>query len=124
MKSVTAQMTAIMKEFCEQETETVTKISEEVADDVKKDLKRTSPKTKGGRKHYANGWTVNVQKLPKGVSCIVHNKTKYRLTHLLERGHVAKNQYGEYGRVAAKPHIAPAEERGIEEFMRKLEREL
>lgn len=49
--------------------------------------------------------------------------TQYRLTHLLEHGHVIRNRPGGpvYGVTRAFPHWKPAEEAGIEEFNSKLE---
>lgn len=50
--------------------------------------------------------------------------TRYRVAHLLERGHPIRNQPGGrvYGVSAARPHWAPAEEEGaeaLEEAIRK-----
>lgn len=49
--------------------------------------------------------------------------TQYRLTHLLEHGHVIRNRPGGpvYGVTRAFPHWKPAEEAGIDEFNSKLE---
>jgi hypothetical protein len=87
--------------------------SEQTAKDLVDDLKRESPKRakRGGK--YAKGWKV--KKL--GTNYIVYNRTKYQLTHLLEHGHAKRGG----GRVPAKVHIRPAEERAVNTFIRRIE---
>ncbi|PGS32262.1 hypothetical protein COC58_29710 [Bacillus cereus] len=88
---------------------------EEVANDLVDELKQKSPKSdrQGGRK-YAKGW----RKKKEGNAFIVHNALKPQLTHLLEKGHAKVNG----GRVPAKVHIAPAEDKAIIEFVERVER--
>lgn len=124
-KTVEQQISAILAEYQDDCQNTINKITKEVAEDVKKDLRRTSPKSKGGGKHYANGWAVQVKKLAgQGTYITVYNKTKPQLTHLLERSHRIKNQYDEYGMSTPKRHIEPAEQRGIKKYLHRLETEL
>ena len=88
----------------------------EATEEIVKDLRATSPKRSG---KYAEGWTrtpKNVKKRQAGYARIVYNPKHYRLTHLLEYGHAMPDG----GRSEAQPHIAPAEERGIDNFERKL----
>lgn len=86
------------------------------AEVAKKETKKGSPMLTGS---YRKGWTVkeNIGRLVAGG--IVHNRTDYQLTHLLEHGHAKRGG----GRVAAIPHIKQPEERavkGFEEAVRKL----
>ena len=81
------------------------------AQGVVKMLKEGSPKLTGA---YAKGWRVT----KVGTAQVIHNKTKYQLTHLLEHGHVKVGG----GRVGAKVHIRPAEEKAIEDFISGVER--
>lgn len=77
-----------------------------IAKQTAQNLKEISPK--GNRGSYAKGWTVSNINSKQ----VVHNKTDYRLTHLLENGHAKVNG----GRVDGIPHIRPAEEKAIEDF--------
>lgn len=88
---------------------------EVVANNLVDELQQTSPKSdsKGGRK-YAKGW----RKKKEGNAFIVHNALKPQLTHLLEKGHAKVNG----GRVPAIVHIAPAEEKAVNEFSERVER--
>jgi CubicO group peptidase (beta-lactamase class C family) len=82
---------------------------EDVANELVDDLKETSPELTGD---YRKGWRV---KNVRGVR-IVHNKTNYQLTHLLEKGHAKVGG----GRVPAKVHIEPAEGRAIDELVNRI----
>ncbi|MED3026146.1 MULTISPECIES: HK97 gp10 family phage protein [Bacillus cereus group] len=88
---------------------------EAVANDLVDELKQKSPKSEsqGGRK-YAKGW----RKKKEGNAFVVHNALKPQLTHLLEKGHAKVNG----GRVPAIVHIAPAEEKAVNEFSERVER--
>ena len=84
---------------------------EEVANDLVDELKQKNPKNTG---KYRKGW----RKKKDGNAIVVHNALKPQLTHLLEKGHAKANG----GRVPAKVHIAPAEEKAINEFLERVER--
>jgi hypothetical protein len=83
----------------------------EVTDVLKQDVTRDSPER---RPRYKKGWRIKKGKN----SLILHNKTDYQLTHLLEHGHVLRN--GE--RSEGKPHIRPNEEKAVREFLDRVER--
>lgn len=116
-KSVQVQMKAILDEFSDKVNEVLKSASEEVSEQAAEKLRSNSP----GDGSYSSGWTVSQQ----NKAYIVHNATDYQLTHLLENGHVIKNQYGEYGRwEPKKKHIKPVETWANREFQRQIERGL
>lgn len=85
-------------------------------------LRNTSPKKSGS---YARGWTLKKVKSRANVTdVIVHNRTDYQLTHLLENGHVIRNKKGEYGRTRPIKHIAPVAEWAENELPNDIERGL
>ena len=58
------------------------------------------------------------------VNIVVHNKTDYQLTHLLENGHVIRNKKGDWGRTRPIKHIAPVEQWANSELPEEIERAL
>ena len=79
-----------------------------------KELKETSPKRTG---KYSKGWRVKTEKGRGFINCTIHNATNYQLTHLLEKPHLTRNGR----RTTPKVHIAPVEEKCIEEFQKGVE---
>lgn len=127
-RSVEAQMEKILADFANEEQETIEETFNNVAKATKKKLVELSPKDKGD---YSRGWSLTKpSKRSKGstiggsINITLYNKKHYRLTHLLEKGHVIRNQYGEYGRAPAQPHISKAEEWGVRELLEELEHKL
>lgn len=85
---------------------------------VKEQIETTAPKDTG---KYAKSWTVKKTKeTSDSIVVVVHSKNRYQLTHLLEFGHAKRGG----GRVAARPHIAAAEQAGIDQLTRDIERDL
>lgn len=85
---------------------------------VKEQIEAMAPKDTG---KYAKSWTVKKTKeTSDSIQVVVHSKNRYQLTHLLEFGHAKRNG----GRVAARPHIAAAEQAGMEQLTRDIERDL
>ncbi len=117
VEGVAQQLGSIFDEFSERLDAKTDDIMYEAARDTAKDLRETSPKGKGRKSgEYARSWTWKKDKH----RYIVHNKDHYRLTHLLNNGHVIKNKYGTYGRTLGDGHIRRAEQRAIERLFRKL----
>lgn len=85
---------------------------------VKDEISTTAPKDTG---KYAKSWAVKNQKeTSNSLELVVHSKNRYQLAHLLEFGHAKRGG----GRVAAQPHIAPAEEKAIDTLEREIEKAL
>ena len=99
----------------------VNETAKRVANKTARTLRSTSPKAEKHRHKtvYARGWSVKSAK-DQGRGYVVHNKTDYQRTHLLERGHVVRNKYGTWGRAPAQPHIRPAAESAAAEFERQV----
>ena len=117
-----AAIMEMVEDYTQTCAEDMMRIAQEVAKDGVKMLKAKSPRGTGSKKgHYADGWTVKAVKTdPYSFSFVVHNKKKPGLTHLLENGHQLRGG----GRARAFPHIAEVEEWCIEEYERRLNKEL
>lgn len=88
----------------------VQQVVKEIAKSATTELKENSPRSNTSRSgQYAKGWSV--KKVDNGA--VVHNRTDYWLTSLLEKGTV---------RMASQVHIKPTEERVIEEFEKRIEK--
>lgn len=116
--SVVVQMEKLLEEYSKEVDDACIKAVTQTARNTASLLRSTSPKKTGT---YAKGWTV---KREDEKTAIVHNRTRYMLTHVLNNGYAKRNQYGTYGRVGGDGHIANAEQWGIQEFESAIERGL
>lgn len=124
------EITEILNDYVDEESDIINKIYKEVAEQTMEMVKGASP----GAGEYASGWAV-IAKAKKdaygeNISYTVGNPKHYQLTHLLEKGHAVKNQYGEpfrpgaRKRVRARRHIKPAEAWGNTTLVARLKGEL
>ena len=116
MESVEVQMAKILEEYSLEVERAAREAAKEAAELTVRQLKASSPKKakRGGR--YARGWTMKKESDGVITGYVVYNGTSPGLTHVLENGHVARNQFGSYGRVRAIKHIGPAADAGIQRF--------
>lgn len=97
-------ITDAIKEYTEDVSAAIADAVDEVANDCKNEIIANAPKRKG---KYAKSWTVKKENYRGKTVRIIHAKAPhYRLAHLLEKGHAKRGG----GRVAGRPHIAPAEQ--------------
>ena len=123
MESLTVQMNRILEEYSQELQDATNDSIQKVAKESVQKLKNTSPK-RPGHGEYARGWTIKRESGNGSIATlIVHNK-QYKLTHLLENGHVVRNKKGTYGRAPAIEHINPVEEWGNNELPNEIERQL
>lgn len=112
---------AVMKEledYADMTTDGMKAAVKKAADTVKKEISANAPSRTG---KYAKSWaTKTTQENSHVLEITVHSRNRYQLAHLLEHGHAKRGG----GRVAARPHIAAAEEHGIEELEREIERSI
>ena len=116
--NLVAEVNAMLNEYVQEVQDAIDDAAKEAAEVTARELRANSPKReKGkGKGKYAKGWKVKKRNEAHLVAYVVYNGSSPGLTHPLEHGHVARNQYGSYGRVRAIPHIGPAADAGIQRF--------
>lgn len=97
-----------LREYSELADTAMKKAVRKTATSVRKEISENAPKDTGT---YAKSWaTKKVTENSHKLEMTVHSKNRYQIAHLLEKGHAKRNG----GRVPGKPHIAPAEENGVD----------
>lgn len=108
--SLSAEVMKELRKYADVITEKVKEATEKAAKTVKDEIKENAPSNTG---KYSKRWTIKKAKeTSTSLEFVVHSKNRYQLTHFLEFGHAKRGG----GRVAARPHIASAEEKAIKVF--------
>ncbi len=103
-----------LSEYSQEVTDGIKKDVKQVAKECKQEIQQNSPVLTGS---YKKGWREKVAyESGSDIRAIVHNKTDYQLTHLLENGHAKVNG----GRVDGHPHIGPAEQNAAKKLLQKV----
>lgn len=117
--SIDAMADAIMKElneYADSTAEGVKGAVQKAAKTVKAEIQSGAPVRSG---KYQRSWsTKNTAESSNKLEITVYSRNRYQLAHLLEYGHAKRSG----GRVAARPHIASAEQSGIELLEQEIER--
>lgn len=114
INGISKEFAKILSDYKEEVEEGISTAGDKVAKKTVSNLRKNSPKRKKNGGAYAKGWRVSTIKGKR----IIHNKTKYQLTHLLENGHAKVNG----GKVDGIPHIKPAEEEAIKEYVSEVKK--
>ena len=112
---------AIMKEL-EQYTKLATDDMKDAVKDtaksIKSDIEGSAPVLTG---RYKKSWKIKkIRENANSLDVLIHSSNRYQLTHLLEFGHAKRGG----GRVAGKPHIEPAAEKGEQDLIKAIEEKL
>lgn len=96
-----------LTEYADLATDSMKAAVRKAGNEVKSQISKTAPSDTG---KYKKSWAVKTTKeYATALEVTVHSRNRYRIAHLLEHGHAKRGG----GRVSARPHIAPAEEKGI-----------
>ena len=97
-----------LKEYADLASDDVKKAVRKAGNTVRKEIAASAHVDTG---KYAKSWSVKKTKeTSNSLEVTVHSKNRYQLAHLLEHGHAKRGG----GRVAARPHIAQAEQSAAE----------
>ena len=106
--NLAAEVMKGLQEYSELADDEMKKAVKKTATSVKKEISANAPHDTGT---YAKSWTSSkVKETSHNLQMTVHSRNRYRLAHLLEKGHAKRGG----GRVEGHPHIAPAEKNGEE----------
>jgi len=107
-----------LQEYADLATDDLKTDVQKAAKTVQTQIKNTAPRKTG---KYAKSWSAKKTKeTSDSIEYTVHSRNRYQIAHLLENGHAKRGG----GRVAAIPHIAPAEKVGEEQLLHDIERDL
>ena len=107
-----------LSEYAELADTAMKKAVRKTATAVKNEISANAP-VRSGR--YKRSWTTKkIKENSHTLEMTVHSKDRYQIAHLLEHGHAKRGG----GRVAAIPHIAPAEANGADMLETLIKKEL
>lgn len=114
------EIAKIYEEYAEATVETVDKVTREVAKETVEELKKTAPSGHRTSKKYKDSFNFKKLSSPKAKKSKIVYSDQYRLTHLLEDGHITRNG----GHTQPQPHWKPAEEKAVEKLLKQLKQEI
>jgi 5'(3')-deoxyribonucleotidase len=104
-EEITSQLQRYSKVLSEDVDQITDDLTKEAVVKIKDNIRKAKLIKTGD---YVRGWTR--KKVPGGF--VIHNRTDFQLTHLLENGHAMANG----GRASGIPHIRPVEQWLVKEY--------
>lgn len=117
---LTAEINKILTEYGDQVRQDVNEAAKKVTKAGVKAVKGNAQSMFGGTGKYASGWTSKFETGRLSAQGFIYNGTVPGLPHLLEKDHALRNG----GRYLGRPHIAPVEQKVIEDFTREVEKRI
>ena len=107
-----------LMEYNDLAADTVKKAVKAAGTTVRNEIRQNAPERTG---RYAKSWiSKTTAESATSMQVTVYSPSRYMLAHLLEHGHAKRGG----GRVPGKSHIAPAEQAGIDQLEKDIERSL
>ena len=107
-----------LREYADLATDNMKAAVTKAGKTVRKEIMAGAPRNTGA---YAKSWrTRKTRESSHVLEVTVYSPKRYMLAHLVEKGHAKRGG----GPVAGKPHIAPAEQHGIDQLTREIEEAL
>lgn len=103
-----------LREYADLATDSMKTAVKKAGNTVRKEVSANAPRRTGT---YAKSWrTRKTRESSNVLEVTVYSPKRYMIAHLVEHGHAKRGG----GRVAGKPHIAPAERHGIEQLEQEI----
>ena len=107
----------MLEDYAKLATDSMKEAVTKSAKTVRKEISANAPRRTG---KYAKSWRTKTTKEDSHTLEITVHTSKPGIPHLLEHGHAKRGG----GRTAAQEHIAPAEQKGIDQLEKDIERSL
>lgn len=110
------EINRLLTEYTEDVTKAIEEEYDSTAKEMLKDIKASSA-WKDITKKYRKGFKIRKINRKGYVSRVIYNANKPQIVHLLEWGHAKRGG----GRVAARPHLKPAEDKYLPRLEKRVE---
>ena len=114
MNDIGTEIAKILDDYSDKAARVIEQAERTAAQTAVRELKAKAPRDRG-KTGYDRSFATKKTGSGRATEYTVYSKVP-GMTHLLENGHMVRNQYGTYGRASGQKHWAPAERIGIEKY--------